>query len=87
MSVLNSRDRIKESRNRSEEEAGEVPEAWAHHRSINIHIGDFVPEVEESVGFESIARAARTLQSLVAESASILAIPAGVYCEIVHIPF
>jgi hypothetical protein len=36
---------------------------------IRIHIGSFVLEVEESASSESIARSARILQSLVAESA------------------
>jgi hypothetical protein len=38
-------------------------------RLVRIHIGNFVLEVEESASAESIARAARILQSLVAESA------------------
>ena len=38
-------------------------------RPIRIHIGIFVLEIEESASAESIARAAKILQSLVAESA------------------
>jgi len=65
----------------SEEKTGEVPGPDAGFielpvvrtptpgRSIRIHIGDFILEVEESASAESIARAARILQSLVAESA------------------
>jgi len=38
-------------------------------RPIRIHIGSFILEVEENTSAESIARSARILQSLVAESA------------------